>query len=248
MCVCLCVRFASVLVSKVKGRFFLCLFGVGEREISWSIFISSYLKLTQVSESWSLESSVLTVIQLQYSRVAQTRTPFKIWNYKTFMFLALLQARGQTFKMTLRKWLMNPYSEIDIARGSTLIILITSSHFRMTHTHRRHFLDITNRWSHTGAHWPPTCPELAHNRTEQISSPVEINKSIGEKKTGTDRQQRRVHFYNGDLFCVNVRHGLFRGEAAMAQNQQSYSTLHDSNTTVCTNKVLINEIFTMEQV
>lgn len=136
---------------------------------------------------------------------------------------------------------MNPYSEIDIARGSTLIILITSSNFRMTHIDA---ISWTLRIGEvtlvlTGPQHAPSLPTIEL---------VEINKSIGEKKTGTDRRQRRVHFYNGDLFCVNVRHVLFWGEAAMAQNQQSYSTLHDSNTTVCTNKVLINEIFTMEQV
>lgn len=35
------------------------------------------------------------------------------------------------------------------------------------------------------SHWcslAPPCPELAHNRTEQSSSLVEINKSTGEKR------------------------------------------------------------------
>lgn len=76
---------------------------------------------------------------------------------------------------------MNPYSEIDVARGSTLIILITSSHFRMTHTQT----PFPGHYEYVKSHWcslAPPCPELAHNKTEKSSSLVEINKSIGEKR------------------------------------------------------------------
>lgn len=50
------------------------------------------------------------------------------------MLLALVQGLGPDFQYETQEMSINPYSEIDITYGSTLIILITSNHFRMTQT------------------------------------------------------------------------------------------------------------------
>lgn len=51
-----------------------------------------------------------------------------------FQTLSSVTSQRPGFQDDPQEMLMNPYSEIDIACGSTLIVLITSSHFRMTQT------------------------------------------------------------------------------------------------------------------
>lgn len=48
------------------------------------------------------------------------------------MFLGLVQGLGPDFQYDPQEMSINPYSELDITCGSTVIILITSNHFRMT--------------------------------------------------------------------------------------------------------------------
>lgn len=51
-----------------------------------------------------------------------------------FQSLHSVTSQRPGFQDDPQEMLMSPYSEIDTACGSTLIVLITSSHFRMTQT------------------------------------------------------------------------------------------------------------------
>lgn len=75
------------------------------------------------------------------------------------MLLALVQGLGPDFQYDPQEMSINPYSEIDTAYGSTLIILITSNHFRMTQT----WMMFPGHYGHVYSHCTLICPKRATN-------------------------------------------------------------------------------------
>lgn len=79
----------------------------------------------------------------------------KLWGF-FFKVLSFVTSWRPDFQDDPQEMLMNPYSEIDIARGSTLIILITSSHFRMTHT----WTPFPGHYEHVKSHCCSPAPSM----------------------------------------------------------------------------------------
>lgn len=101
---------------------------------------------------------------------------------------------------------INPYSEIDIAYGSTLIILITSNHFRMTQTCTLFPGHYGHVYSHYIRIWSKraTSPDMPLAKsTKELSSKSQayfINKVV-TKQINTDRH-RSVFKSSEDLKSV----------------------------------------------
>lgn len=101
---------------------------------------------------------------------------------------------------------INPYSEIDIAYGSTLIILITSNHFRMTQTCTLFPGHYGHVYSHCIRIWSKraTSPDMPLAKsTKELSSKSQayfINKVV-TKRINTDRH-RSVFKSSEDLKSV----------------------------------------------
>lgn len=73
------------------------------------------------------------------------------------MFLSLVQGLRPDFQYDPQEMSINPYSEIDITCGSTLIILIISNHFRMTQT----WMLLPGHYGHVYSHCIFICPKRA---------------------------------------------------------------------------------------
>lgn len=88
------------------------------------------------------------------------------------MVLTMVQGLGPDSQYGPQEISINPYSEIDIAYGSTLIILITSNHFRMTQT-----------WMLFPGHYGQTCIHTVYSfvlKGPPARPPVPLAKSTTE--------------------------------------------------------------------